>query len=409
MKEFLTVMDLDQVLAQVGTFPPVATEEVRLDEATGRVLAEEARADSDLPGFARSTVDGYAVQAAATFGASEGSPALIDIVGAVVMGKAPEVVIAPAQAARIPTGGELPRGTDSVVMLEHADTLDERTIEVFRSVAPGQNVIAADEDYAKGSVIAAAGRRLRPQDTGVLAAFGRTRVTVHRRPKVAILSTGDEIVPVAAHPGPGQIRDVNSFTLAGLVAAAGALPIPLGIVRDDFNALRTAAAGALEGCDMILISGGSSVGARDFTVEVIASFEDAEILAHGISISPGKPTILARVRNRSFWGLPGHVVSAMIVFARIVRPFLLHLGGIRAPLEQETRLPARLSRNVASAPGRTDFIRVRVIRGAEGFRAEPVLGKSGLLNTMVKGDGVIEIGRDVEGLEAGAPVEVILF
>ncbi len=226
---------------------------------------------------------------------------------------------------------------------------------------------------------------------------------------MAIISTGDEIVPVTAHPGPGQIRDVNSFTLAGMAAAAGALPIPLGITGDDFNALRSAAARALEGSDMVLISGGSSVGARDFTVEVISSFPEARILAHGISISPGKPTILARIRDRSFWGLPGHVVSAMIVFARIVRPFLLHLGGIRAPLAQEIRLPARLSRNVASVPGRTDFIRVRVVRGAEGFRAEPVLGKSGLLNTMVKGDGVVEIGRDVEGLEAGAPVEVILF
>ncbi len=409
MKEFLTVMDLDQVLAQVGTFPPAATEAVALDEATGRVLAEDLRADADLPGFARSTVDGYAVQAAATFGASESNPALLDVVGTVLMGQAPDVVIGSAQAARIPTGGELPHGADSVVMLEHADILDERTIEAFRSVAPGQNVIAPDEDYAKGCVVAAAGRRLRPQDTGVLAAFGYTQVNVHRRPKVAIVSTGDEIVPVTAHPGPGQIRDVNSFTLAGLVAAAGALPIPLGIVRDDFNALRSAAARALKGCDMILISGGSSVGARDFTVEVISSFKEAEILAHGISISPGKPTILARVQDRSFWGLPGHVVSAMIVFARIVRPFLLHLGGIRAPLEQELRLPARLSRNVASAPGRTDFIRVRVVRDAEGFRAEPVLGKSGLLNTMVKGDGVIEIGRDVEGLDAGAPVEVILF
>ncbi|MCU0538908.1 MAG: molybdopterin molybdotransferase MoeA [Desulfobacterales bacterium] len=243
----------------------------------------------------------------------------------------------------------------------------------------------------------------------MLAAFGCTRVKVHRRPQVAIISTGDEIVPVTAHPGPGQIRDVNSFTLAGMAAAAGALPIPLGITGDDFNALRSAAARALEGSDMVLISGGSSVGARDFTVEVISSFPEARILAHGISISPGKPTILARIRDRSFWGLPGHVVSAMIVFARIVRPFLLHLGGIRAPLAQEIRLPARLSRNVASVPGRTDFIRVRVVRGAEGFRAEPVLGKSGLLNTMVKGDGVVEIGRDVEGLEAGAPVEVILF
>ncbi len=344
-----------------------------------------------------------------TFGASEGSPALFEVVGAVAMGEVSGVAIAPGHSCRVATGGALPPGADSVVMLEHAEQVDERTIEVFRSIAPGQHVIAADEDYPAGAVVAAAGRRLRPQDAGVLAAFGTSRVTVHRRPKVAIISTGDEVVPVETVPGPGQIRDVNSFTLAGLVADAGATPVALGIVRDDFEALRTAAARAIEACDMVLVSGGSSVGTRDFTVEVISSFADARLLVHGISISPGKPTILARVMNRPFWGLPGHVASAMIVFARIVKPFLLHLGGIRSPLAQETRLPARLSRNLASAQGRTDFVRVRLVRSEGGLRAEPMLGKSGLLNTMVKGDGVVEIPKNVEGLEQGALVEVILF
>jgi molybdopterin molybdotransferase len=409
MKEFFTVMDIRQVLDLVDTFPRVSTEVVALSEATGRVLAEELRADTDLPGFDRSTVDGYAVRAASTFGASDGSPACLDVVGAIAMGESSGVALAGAQAARIATGGALPCGADSVVMLEHADALDERTIEVFRSVAPGQHVIAAGEDYPKGAVVAAAGRTLRPQDTGVLAAFGYTRVRVHRRPNVAIISTGDEVVPADTVPGPGQIRDVNSFTLAGLTAAAGAVPVALGIVRDDFEALRAASARALDGCDMVLISGGSSVGARDYTVEVISSFADSEVLAHGISISPGKPTILARVLERSFWGLPGHVASAMVVFARIVRPFLLHLGGIRSPLAQDIRLPARLTRNVASAQGRTDFVRVRVARGEDGIWAEPILGKSGLLNTMVKGDGMIEIAKNLEGLEQGALVEVVLF
>lgn len=409
MKEFFTVMDVDQVLALVDGFPRVPSETVGLAEATGRVLARDVVAGSNLPGFARSTVDGYAVQAASTFGASEASPALFDVVGTVAMGEDARVAVAPAQAARIATGGALPRGADSVVMLEHADALDERTIEVFRSVAPGQHVIAADEDYPAGAVVAAAGRRLRPQDTGVLAAIGTTWVDVHRRPKVAIISTGDEIVPVDAVPDPGQIRDVNSFTLAGLVADAGATPIALGIVRDDVEALRAASARAIEECDMVLVSGGSSVGVRDFTVEVISSFAGSQILAHGISISPGKPTILARVLNRPFWGLPGHVASAMVVFSRIVKPFLLHVAGIRDPLAQEIRLPARLSRNLASAQGRTDFVRVRLVCSEERLWAEPILGKSGLLNTMVKGDGLIEIAKNVEGLEAGARVEVLLF
>jgi molybdopterin molybdotransferase len=183
----------------------------------------------------------------------------------------------------------------------------------------------------------------------------------------------------------------------------------MGIVRDEFDALHASCAEALERCDMVLISGGSSVGARDYTVEAISAFPGAEILVHGIAISPGKPTILARVRRKPLWGLPGHVVSSMIVFARIVRPFLRHVGGRNDPLAGEIKIPARLSRNVASAQGRTDFIRVRLIPGGQELQVEPILGKSGLLNTMVKADGIIEVDKNVEGLEEGAKVEVILF
>jgi molybdopterin molybdotransferase len=202
---------------------------------------------------------------------------------------------------------------------------------------------------------------------------------------------------------------MNTYTLAGLAAQTGAVPTAFGIVRDEFDALHAACSRALEQCDLVLISGGSSVGARDYTVEVIGAFAGSEILAHGISISPGKPTILARVCGKALWGLPGHVVSAMIVFARIVRPVLLHIAGMAAPLEEDIRIPARLTRNVASAQGRTDFIRVRLLRRGNELWAEPILGKSGLIHTMVKSDGLVEIGKNVEGLDAGATVEVILF
>jgi molybdopterin molybdotransferase len=408
-EEFFKVLDVDQVLALVPSFARLPAEDIRLAEATGRVLVQDVLADADLPGFARSTVDGYAVQAASTFGASEASPAFFQVVGAIVMGESPGLCIAAGQAARIATGGMLPPGADSVVMLEHADALDETTIEVLRSVAPGQHVISAGEDFEKNAVIASGGRRLRPQDTGVLAAFGRTRLQVTRRPVVGIISTGDEVVPVDADPAPGQIRDVNSYSLAGLIAESGAIPLAFGIVKDDFAALHAACAQALDRCDMLLVSGGSSVGVRDFTVEVIAAFPGSEILVHGIAISPGKPTILARVLDKPFWGLPGHVVSAMIVFARIVRPFLRHIAGASDSLRQDIRIAARLNRNVASAQGRTDFVRVRLVREQSGIRAEPILGKSGLLNTMVKADGIIEIGKNVEGLDKGSEVEVLLF
>ena len=408
-KEFFKVLDVGQVLDLVPRFPRVALQEIFLSESAGRILAEDVTADTDLPGFARSTVDGYAVRASSTFGASESSPALIQLLGSIAMGETSQCSLSAGEGVRIATGGMLPVGADSVVMLEHADPLDDTTIEVYRSTAPGQNLIAASEDFEKGARIAAGGKRLRPQDIGVLAAFGRMRVKVFRQPVVGIISTGDEIVPANAVPGPAQIRDVNSYTLSGLVAETGAVPQALGIVRDEFDALRAACAEALDRCDMVLVSGGSSVGARDFTVEVISAFTGSEILVHGIAISPGKPTILAKVRQKPFWGLPGHVVSSMIVFARIVRPFLRHVGGLKDPLAGDVKIPARLNRNVASAQGRTDFIRVRFIRREEDLWAEPILGKSGLLNTMVKADGIIEVAKNVEGLDEGATVEVILF
>jgi len=328
-KAFLKVLDVEQVLDLRQRFQPVSSEDVLLEAAGGRILAEDVHAAGNLPGFARSTVDGYAVRAASTFGASESSPALFMVVGAVGMGENPQMAVAAGEAVRIATGGMLPSGADGVVMLEHAESLDDSGIEVVRSVAPGQNFIAAGEDFESGARIAAAGRRLRPQDAGVLAAFGRTRVKAFRQPVVGIISTGDEIVPAEATPGPAQIRDVNRYTLAGLVAQAGAVPVAFGIVRDEFQSLHAACRRALEQCDMVLISGGSSVGARDYSVEVVSSFAGAELLVHGIAISPGKPTILAKAFGKALWGLPGHVVSSMIVFSRIVRPVLLHVGGWR--------------------------------------------------------------------------------
>ena len=239
-KEFFKVLDLEQVFEFLPMFARVDTEWTSLESAVGRVLAETVTASEDLPHFARSTVDGYAVQAASTFGASDSSPALLDVVGAIAMGESAAHAVTGGQAVRIATGGMLPSGADAVVMLEHADALDAGAIEVFRTVAPGQNLIAVGEDFGRGQPVLPAGRPLRPQDAGVLAALGRTRVSVFRRPVVGIISTGDEIVPADATPGPAQIRDVNSYTLAGLAIQSGALPMAFGIVRDDFPSLRSA-------------------------------------------------------------------------------------------------------------------------------------------------------------------------
>jgi molybdopterin molybdotransferase len=292
-------------------------------------------------------------------------------------------------------------------MVEHTETIDDTTIEVYRSVAPGQNMVAVGEDIKKGEIALTGGRRIRPQETGMLAALGMQTVKVFKKPEIGIISTGDEIVPVNEVPGPGRIRDINTYTLSSLIQRAGATAISYGIVHDDYEALLAKSSQALNDCDMVLVSGGSSVGARDFTIDVISAMADSEILFHGISISPGKPTILARVQKKAFWGLPGHVVSAMIVFSRIVKPFIDHAGGYADGAEKELRITARLSRNIASAQGRMDYVRVRLYRKEGELRAEPILGKSGLINTMVKADGLIEIGMNTEGLDKDTEVKVI--
>jgi molybdopterin molybdotransferase len=407
MKEFFKVKDLETVLDYRTKFPRVEIEQVPLLETVGRVLAEDIIADDDLPDFPRAIVDGYAVQGASTFGSSEGNPAYLTVTGSIAMGESPGLTIGPGEAAQIATGGMLPLGADSVVMIEHTEAIDDTTIEVYRSVAPGQNMIAIGEDIKKQARVIKQGQTIRPQETGLLAALGKQTVAVYQKPVIGIISTGDEIIPVNETPSRGQIRDINTYTLSGLIDQAGAIAVAHGIIRDNFERLFEKCKSALDRCHMILISGGSSVGARDFTVEVFSALPDAEILVHGISISPGKPTILAKVQNKAFWGMPGHVVSAMIVFARVVKPFIEHISGKSDGKREALRLQAKLSRNVASTQGRVDFIRVQLRLDGTQLWADPVLGKSGLISTMVKADGLIEIDINTEGLDKGAEVEVI--
>ncbi|MCF8070248.1 MAG: molybdopterin molybdotransferase MoeA [Desulfobacterales bacterium] len=407
MKDFFKVADLNQVLGHAAEFPVVETESVSLAETTGRILAQNILSDINIPGFTRSTMDGYAVCAVSTFGASEANPAYLTVKGAVEMGQAPDMTIGPGEAASIPTGGMLPDGADSVIMIEHTEKIDDTTIEIYKSVAPGGHVVEKGEDIKQGADVLSCGRQLRPQETGLLAALGKTSVNVFKKPKIAIISTGNEIISIDKKPEPGQIRDINSYSLSSLVETAGGQPVPYGIVTDNYDALFDACSTALKASDMLLISGGSSVGAHDYTVEVLSSLPDAGILAHGISISPGKPTILAVSQNKAVWGLPGHVVSAMVVFEMVVKPFIRRISGRSDFLKKGMPLPAILSRNISSAQGRMDYIRVRLTENGRDLLAEPILGKSGLINTMVQADGLIEIGTNTEGLNKGDKVNVI--
>jgi len=378
------------------------TEKVDLRQALGRVLARDCFAPEDVPGFDRSTMDGFAVRARDTFGASEGLPAYLEVTGDVLMGEAPSREIGAAEAFRVPTGGMLPAGADAVVMLEYTEPLDDRTIGVVRPVAPGENVIRRGDDLRRDEQLFEAGHRLRPQDVGLLAAAGIGEVEVYRRLRVGIITTGDEIVPVKAKPGPGQVRDVNSYTAQGQVVECGGEPVLFGVVPDEFESLAAVLRRALAETDLVVISGGSSVGARDITARVIDSLGEPGVLFHGLAVRPGKPTIGAVVGGKLVFGLPGHPVSAMVVFRLLVAPLLDPRAGRSA-------IRARIRRSLRSQVGKEDYVRVRLVWENGELYAEPVLGKSGLITTMARADGLARIPLDREGVAEGEPVEVILF
>ncbi len=326
------------------------------------------------------------------------------------MGRAPDLSLRPGQCGRIGTGGMLPEGADAVVMIEHTRDLDERIIEVTQAVAPRTNVMGPTDDAEAGQLLLRAGHRLRPQDIGLLAALGVGEPEVVQAPRMGIISTGDEIVPVGQEPEPGQVRDVNSCTLACQVQDAGGTPVLLGLVSDQEEALKEIVAQSLATCDLTLLSGGSSVGIRDLTARVFLSFPAAQLLVHGVSVAPGKPFIWVQVGDKHLLGLPGHVASCMIAFHLFVEPIIERLLG-REPCSftRFGRLKARLIRNLPSAPGREEYVRVRVQQENEQWLAEPVFGKSGLLRTLTQSQGLVRVPLDCEGLDADTMVNVLLF
>ena len=401
MARFLSVVPVDEaVAAAIGLARPVGTETVSLDQAWNRVLGVDARADTDLPGFRRSTVDGYAVRAAETVGASDAIPSLFRLRGRVAMGAGATFALAPGECAYVPTGGEVPEGSDAVAMVEHAELLGEEVL-ITKPVADGENLVLPDEDFGAGEVVVPAGRRLSPQEVGALAAIGRVEVEVRRRPVVGVVSTGNEVVPVEAVPGRSEVRDVNSYLCRAFCRERGCETRFYGIVRDEPGALRAVLETAANECDAVLVSGGSSKDERDLGAATIA--ELGEVLVHGIALAPGKPTIVGRVKAIPAIGLPGHPASAFVVLIVIAGPMLAALAGDRT--DRSRRARARLAENVPSARGREDYVRVTVRDG----EARPVFAKSGLLNSLVRADGLLRVPAGREGYETGDEVEVLLW
>jgi len=428
MPEFLTLLPPDEardlLLSHLST-PIPDSESIDVFASLGRILAEDILAPHPLPDFQRTTVDGYAVRARDTFGATDSLPAYLALIGEVPMGDSPAFEITAGQCAMIHTGGMLPNGADAVVMLEYTQSIvssglspeenNSGEIEIFRAVADGENLIRIGEDVAQGQLVLSKGTLIRPAEIGGLLALGILSVRVAKKIRVGLISTGDEVIDPSESPRPGQVRDINSYTLGALVEKSGGVAKRYGIISDQLQALKDAAAQALSECDVVVITAGSSASTRDMTADVIRSLGAPGVLVHGINTRPGKPTILGVCNGKAVIGLPGNPVSALVNGYLFVVPVIEKLLGA-LPKPKATVL-AQLTVNLPSQAGREDWIPVKLSpspsgRGARGegdLQAEPIFGKSNLIFTLANADGLLRIHPDATGLSAGEIVEVILI
>ena len=401
----LHVKTPEEVLALIREeFSPVAgMETVSLIAAAGRVLARDITASEYVPDFNRSTMDGFAVRARDTFGCTESIPAILPVVGEVLMGQGAEQALPPECCYAVPTGGASPEGADSVVMLEYTEDYGDGTIGVLKSTAPGQNLIFRGDDVYPGKTVLKAGRVLSSQDIGALAAIGVVDVPVVKKLIVGVLSTGDELVSPDTMPGPGQVRDVNSPMLEAMLRLYGAEVINYGIVKDEEVLLREKVTQAHAECDVVLLSGGSSVGVKDAACRIIESM--GELLLHGIAIKPGKPTIIGKTNGKPIVGLPGHPVAAYFITKLFVMPLLNRLTG-----RQQTQytVAAQVTENISANHGRAQYHCCRLEEKDDVLYAEPIRSKSGLITTLAGADGYFCIDRDCEGIPKGASVQVFV-
>ena len=401
MSLFLTTISVEEAVKTARNLAgPLPTEDIPLSSVFGRVLGADISADIDIPGFNRSSVDGYAVRSRDTAGTSESLPALLRLSGRVAMGERGDRPLSPDTCIYVPTGGAVPDGADAVVMMEYTESIGE-DILVKRPPAPGENVVMRGEDFRAGEGILSRGTVLSSREIAALAAAGRTSVPVITRPRIGVISTGNELIPVENIPVGNQVRDINSWMCGAFLASVGCIPEYYGIIRDDRAMLRDVLKKALSACDAVLISGGSSKDDRDMTADLIR--ESGEVLVHGITISPGKPTIIGTVDRIPVIGLPGHPASAFVVLLVIARPLLLRMTG--QDMQEFLTKNLVLGENIPSAKGREDYVRVRF----RGGKVYPEFGKSGLVNTLIRSDGLVRIPSGIEGLEEGDTVEVILW
>jgi molybdopterin molybdotransferase len=411
MPEFLKLANADEARQRLyGAMrgADLKTEIIPSTQAAGRYLMEEVVAQEYLPPFTRSSMDGYAVHAKDTRGASDTFPIYLKIIGEVPMGAEPQFTLKPGEAALIHTGGMLPEGADAVVILELSQKTSTNDLEVYKLVAVGENVIFKGEDVKPGQTVLTAGRRIRPAEIGGLLALGKMQVKVAARPRIALLSSGDEVIPPHQTPQLGQVRDVNSGMLAALIESEGGIAVTYPILPDNWEQISSVIRQAYQENDAVVISAGSSASTRDMTAEAIRLLGEPGVLVHGINIRPGKPTILAYCAGKPVIGLPGNPVSAMVIAHFFVRPVVRWMQGGSQHMATPT-LKARLELNYASQSGRDEWIPVMLENTDSGLIARPVFFKSNLIFQLAGADGLVYIQRDANGLEAGSEVDVVVF
>lgn len=406
--DLFNVMTVKDTTKLIDSFSySLATEKVTLLNATGRILTSDIIAKDNVPDFRRSTVDGYAVNSRDVFGASESIQSVLDLKGEILMGEEPSVEIKiPGYCYYVPTGGAIPMGADSVIMIEYTEKLDDEVILTSKATSPGENVVEIGEDIKKDEKVIAKGTKLRAYEIGVLASLGYYEVEVYIKPKIGIISTGDEVVHPAESIKPGQIRDINTYLLHSLTEESGCEPVNYGVVKDEYELLKQTVEKAVAECDIVLMSGGSSVGKKDNTVNVIKDLKDGELMVHGISVKPGKPTIIGKSGNKIIFGLPGHPLACAVIFKVIVKHYIEKITG-----HKETIYPieCRFKFNYHKAKGREEFLPVTIEEKKGELIAAPVFGKSGLITGFSKAWGFIRIERNDEGIKEGQSVKVFKF
>jgi len=389
-------------------------EKLDLDAALNRITAEDIISPINLPPFSRSTVDGYAVKAQDTAGASAAMPTYLEVIGSVEMGEETGLSLESGEAAAVATGGMLPQGADAVLMIENTEKIDSSTIETSKSLAVGENLVKKAEDIAEGELLFQKGRKILARDIGALAGLGITELKCFKKPLTAIISTGDELISPDADAEKGKIRDINSFSISAYLKKIGSNTRRAGIIEDEFESLKKAVKDNLD-ADLVLISGGSSVGIKDMTIDLLNSLGEPGVLMHGLSIKPGKPTILAVVDDTPVIGLPGHPASAWTVTTVFVSEIVRVLTGERKAADigindNICRIEAELSRNLVSDKGREQYVPVKVSKNAEGkLTAEPMLGKSSLITNLVQSNAFLKIESYQEGKDKGEIVELFLI